>query len=43
MNNWVIQSKGYNMYNCVSKIMEQDYTATKGRPECCILTLLQYK
>ena len=31
------------MYNCVSQIMEPDYTATRGRPEFCILTLFQYK
>ena len=30
------------MYSCVSQIMEQDYTATRGRPEFCILTLFQY-
>ena len=38
-----IQPEGYNMYNCVTQIMEQDYTATRGRPEFCILTLFQYK
>ena len=37
----IIQPEGYNMYNCVYQIMEQDYTATKGRLEFCILTLLQ--
>ena len=26
----VIQPEGYNMYNCVSQIMERDYTATRG-------------
>ena len=31
----VIQPEGYNMYNCVSQIIEQDYTATRGRPEFC--------
>ena len=35
----VIQPEGYNMNNCVSQIMEQDYTATRRRPEFCILTL----
>ena len=38
----VIQPEGYNMYSCVSQIMDQDYTAARGRLEFCIFTLLQY-
>ena len=39
----VIQPEGYNIYNCVSQIIEQDYTATRGRLKFFILTLLQYE